>query len=111
MIALKKSWSSLISTSVSEIAIESVNTGWLQKDTQVRLHLSMVLVDQPEKLLYNPGVEIFPGLLLDVLQGIFFRPAFSIRPVAGNRIPDICNSKDPGGNGDLFAFQAARVAG
>ncbi|HMD80177.1 MAG TPA: hypothetical protein VKE92_02645, partial [Anaerolineales bacterium] len=59
-------------------------------------HLILYLGDCIQKDIHNMRVEMFPGLVLDILGRLLPVPCLSIRPIAGQCIPHIHHCKDAG---------------
>jgi hypothetical protein len=71
---------------------------------------SHLLLDDLKKQLHHVGVKVLSRLLADIFHCIVLGPGGAVWPVGGERIPDICDRKDAGRDGDLFSLQPLWVA-
>src|SRR5690349_5864339 len=68
------------------------------------------LMIELEKFLHKAGVEIHPGMLLDIFEHGLLGAALAIRTVGQQGVPDVYDRKDTRRQRDILALQVARVA-
>src|SRR5581483_9740770 len=59
---------------------------------------------------HDPGVELATRQSVDLLDRLAERPGFLVGTCVGERVEDVDDGDDPGGQGDLLASQSVRVA-